>query len=65
MTYIEIPADQIPDSIVFDVPRRHAGQIIEVAYGQHRSRRDGADVGDPYKRITDRSDGTVTYYRRA
>lgn len=52
----------IPDGVRFDVPRRNQGQIIEVAYGDFG--RSPNDNGDPWKRVVDRSDGSVQYYRR-
>lgn len=47
-----------------DVPGRNQGQIVEVAYASNNPRYRGeADVGDAYKRVTDRSDGSVRWYR--
>ena len=60
--YIECASSVVPASIRFDVPRRHDGQIVEIAYGGFD--RAAHDEGDPYKRVTDRSDGSVRYYRR-
>lgn len=65
--YIAIPANDVPANIRFDVPRRHQGQIVEIAYGDLRYYRSFADVGAPYKREHDRSLGphAITYYRLA
>lgn len=65
--YEEIPADQIPAGVRFDVPPRHSGQIVEIAYGGFD--RTVHDEGDLYRRETDQSvptgkPGRVTYYRR-
>lgn len=60
--YEQCKEADIPAGVRFDVPRRQQGQIVEVAFGGRR--RDEHDVGDPYKRVTDRSVGEVTYYRR-
>ena len=58
--YIEIPANEIPYGVRFDVSARTQGQMIEVAYGGFLRSEHG--VGDPYKRVTDRTDRSVTYY---
>lgn len=63
--YIEIPAAQVPEDIRWDVPARNQGQIVEVAYGDHRRYGSEANHGAPYKRVTDHSEGSVTYYRYA
>lgn len=59
--YTRIPQSQVPPTVRFDVPARCGGQIVEVAYGGFG--RHAHDSGDPYKRITDQSDGEVTYYK--
>jgi hypothetical protein len=59
--YIECRESDIPAGVRFDVPRRHQGQIVEVAFGGFD--RAEHDHGDPYKRITDRSDRSVNYYK--
>ena len=52
----------------WDVPRHHQGQIVEYAYsatdwrGITCSAESGS--GATYRRIYDRSDGSVTYERR-
>jgi hypothetical protein len=66
--YTEVPASTVPQSIVWVTPERNQGRFVEVSY----SRGIPADVdanmdageGDPWKRVTDRSDMTVTCYRR-
>ena len=66
-TYEEIPAASIPPRIVFTVPRRNQGQMVEYAYSRGIPAGGAgdmeADEGDPYMRVTDER-GTVTYYRR-
>ena len=54
------PAD-VPGGIRWDVPRRHQGQIVTVSYGDFCA--DEADIGAPFKRIHDASDGTTEYFR--
>lgn len=49
----------------WDVPRRHQGQIVEVAFGRPGHHRDESDDGDEFKRVTDRSVPSVSYYRLA
>jgi len=60
--YVAIDTAQIPAKVRFDIPRRHQGQIIEVAYGDFG--RSEADHGSPYKRVTDTSifPAEVSYY---
>ena len=48
----------------WDVPRACAGQIVEVSYGEPFSHSDEAGFGSLYRRVHDRSDNSVTYYRR-
>lgn len=59
--YVVCGQDCIPETVRFDVPGRYQGQTVEVAYGGYS--RGEHDSGDPYKRVRDRSDGRVTYYR--
>lgn len=62
--YTRIPQSAIPSDVCFDVPRRCAGQMVEVAYGGFGGFcRPEHDSGSPYKRITDTSDREVTYYK--
>ncbi len=61
--YTQIAANQVPANVRWDVPAHCAGQIVEVAYAAARPSRDEAGPGDPYQRVTDRSDRSVTYYR--
>ena len=67
-TYSEVSASDVPSDIVWDVPRRNQGQIVEVAYSRgipaHRRVNHAADHGDPWKRVTDGSDRSVRYFRR-
>lgn len=59
--YIRCTLNEIPDGVRFDVTMRNQGQIVEIAYGGFG--RAEHDAGDPYKRVTDHSDGSVTYFR--
>jgi hypothetical protein len=67
-TYRAVPASEVPDSIVFTTPARNTGQIVEVSYSRGipagRARDMEAGDGDPWMRVTDRSDRSVTFYRR-
>jgi len=56
-------APQATTGVRWDVPGRHAGQIVEVAYATRGRSAAPADEGDEYRRTTDRSDGTVVYAR--
>ncbi len=60
--YVRIQASEVPAGVRFDVPAHNQGQIVEVAYGGFDRAEHGA--GDPYKRVTDRSDRSVAYYKR-
>lgn len=60
--YVECKESDIPSFVRWDVPARNQGQIVEVAYGAIGLARE-ADVGDPYKRVVDRSDLHVAYYK--
>lgn len=63
-TYVEIPAGEVPAGVIWDTPRRHQGQTVEVSYATRiRSTRGGADDGDEYKRVIDRSVPETRYYR--
>lgn len=60
--YIPCTASEVPRDVRWIVPRRHQGQVVEIAYGTW----DGdADEGDPFRRVRDRSGGPVRYYIRA
>ena len=61
--YIQISASEIPDRVRFDTPRRNQGQIVTVSYGGVGRGEHGP--GDLYKRVTDASNRTTTYYRRS
>jgi hypothetical protein len=63
--YREIPETEVPADLRFDVPRHNQGQMVEVAYADYPTDRYEACSGATYKRVTDRSDGSVTYYKRA
>lgn len=57
-----IPYWEVPQEVRFDTPRRNQGQIVEVSFGTFG--RAEADDGDPYMKITDHSDGSVSCYKR-
>ena len=59
--YEQIDPASIPANVRFDVPRRFQGRMVEVAFGGFG--RQEHDAGDPFKRITDKHDQTVRYYR--
>jgi len=62
--YIPCNESDIPPNVRFDVPPRNQGQAVEVAYGDI-GRGGPNDVGDPWKRVTDRSlGGGSDYFRR-
>ncbi len=61
--YVRISESQIPEGVRFDVTGPNQGQIVEVAYGGFGRAEHGQ--GDPYKRVTDKSDRTVAYFKRA
>lgn len=60
--YQEIDESRIPSGVRWDVAPSAQGQMVEVAYGTFGAGEAGP--GDPYKRVTDRADGSRTYYRR-
>lgn len=60
-TYVRCQESEIPIGIRWDTPRHNQGQMVEVSYGTFG--RGEAGSGDPYKRIEDRTDRTVTYWR--
>ena len=55
---------RMPEGLRFDVPRRHQGQIVEIAYADERPYASEADAGSRYKRVTDGSTGSVEYFVR-
>lgn len=59
--YVPCRETDIPDGVRFDVPRKHQGQIVEIAYGGFDRGEHGH--GDPYKRSHDQSDRTTAYWR--
>lgn len=58
-TYIQVSESAVPGDVRFDVPRRHQGQMVEIAYGGHC--RSEHDDGDMYRRVTDRATRQVRY----
>lgn len=61
--YVQCDERQIPGDVRFDVPRRHQGQTVEIAYGGNS--RYEHDEGAPFKRVTDAAAGKVAYYKLA
>lgn len=64
MKYLEIAAPELPANVRWDTPPQNQGQTIEVSYAHARPASDEACAGAPYKRVRDRSDQSVTYYRK-
>jgi hypothetical protein len=62
--YVEVAASGFISDLRWDVPRRNAGQIVEVAYSAFPPSRGEADHGDKYKRVYDASTGDVRYFER-
>ena len=62
--YTEISEFSVPPDLRWDVPAHNQGQIVEVAYADYPTCADEACSGSLYKRVTDRSDQSVAYYRR-
>ena len=63
--FTPIAASFVPASARFDTDRYTAGQMIEVAYAAAYTGRSEAIARDAkFKRVTDRSDGTVSYFSR-
>ena len=65
ISYRPIPASAVPAGLRWDVPPRHQGQIVEVAYADAGRGRYAASEGDEYRQTTDRSTGEVAYAQRA
>jgi hypothetical protein len=63
--YLSVKESELPKGLRFDVPRREQGQIIEVAYADDPPEEGEACNGSKYRRESDQSDGSVTYYVRA
>lgn len=61
VVYEEINPSLLPEGVRFDVPMRNQGQIVEIAYGGFSRAEHGE--GDPYMRVTNRSDNTISYYK--
>jgi len=60
-----IAASFVPAHARFDTVPYTAGQMIETAYADARPARGEAIARDAkFKRVTDRSDGTVSYFSR-
>jgi hypothetical protein len=70
ITYDPIGASMLPagGKIIWVTPRRCQGQIVEVSYSlgipAGKNINYEADLGDPYMRVIDNSDGHVAYYVR-
>lgn len=71
MAWVKIKESEVPAAIVFEVPSRNQGQIIEYAYGAHRNAT--ADIGNertaPFQRVLDQSEDDlarrVAFYKRS
>jgi len=59
--YTKCKKADVPGGVRFDIPLHCQGQIVEVEYGGFGRYVHGD--GAPYKRVTDRSDGTVEWFR--
>lgn len=60
-----IPAAVIPANVRFDTDTETRGQMVETAYAEYPPPRGESCARlARYKRVTDHSDGEVTYYRR-
>lgn len=70
-TYETINPTDVPADLRWDVSPRDAGLAVEVAYADYPTQRGPAGyASDPriaseYRRVVDRSDGSVTYGRLA
>lgn len=66
--YAEVPASEVPATIVWHTPSRHQGQIVTLSYSRGIPAGSAADMeadeGAPWKRVADASVGEITYYRR-
>lgn len=51
-----------PTELKWGTPAGNAGQTVTIEYGDYGSE---GTYGAPYRRITDRSDGSVSYYYRS
>lgn len=54
----------VPAGVRWDIPAECQGQMVEVAYADSRPMADAADIGSMWRRVADRSDGSVEYQRR-
>lgn len=59
--YISCNQTDVPAEVRFDAPPQNQGQIIVVEYGDHGRAVHGP--GARYKRVINRQDGSVAYYR--
>ena len=61
--YKPIPESEVPSGLRFDIPRSNQGQIVEHSYADFPRRASEAGSGSRYKRVYDRSDRSVAFYR--
>lgn len=61
MTYQKINYE--PKNVRWDIPPQNQGQIIEVAYADVAPMSHEAITGAMFRRVLDRGDNTVEYYR--
>jgi len=62
--YLRCPPCFEPSGLRFDAPGRFQGQTIEHAFADTTPGRTLAGVGAPWKRVSDRSDGSTYYAQR-
>lgn len=66
--YVRIAEQELPRSLVWVTPGRHAGQVVEISYSRGIPAGSGsnmeADEGDPYKREIDSATGQTWYWHQ-
>lgn len=62
--WVEIDQNELPAGLRWDIPRKNQGQIVEVSYAdRHTGAGGAAEWHADFKRVADRSDGSIDYYR--
>lgn len=64
-TYVQVDVASVPSGLRWDVPPENQGQIVEVAYADDPPEVHRACSGSRYRRVIDRRDRSVAYWRRA
>jgi hypothetical protein len=68
-TYEQIPESAVPATLVWTAETASRNSIVRTEYSTGRPAGQGGNYeacdGDPYMRVTDDSDGSVTYYKAA